>query len=346
MAEEFNEIPDFLQDLIEDTSRKPRGGNRSSVQIINMKNKKNWGKVFIVPIDGSNPGEGAIKQLNRVAHVEKWVEGTKQDGTPYGFVKRIFFFLDPKYYGDLTEEQLKQLDRIKSKFNEVYNKKTPGVQIHQITLIQGFILKHTKYKTDEMINQHIPAICLFESKNFEKAFTQTLTDQASLLKNYTWLHAMCNREFKRKRYFEINFYLDQEKGAGFQVTTKLGKFDEDAVQLTNGNPECLDLTEKGEGFFAEFKDPIKTFIDVPQDGNRFNQDQINEIEVILNNLIKGETTTEKRETPVQGEPTVPDSNQTFVEQPETEPIPTSVEASDADAQHAAEVLKKDEDTPF
>lgn len=344
---EFNEIPDFLQDLIEDTSKKPRG-EKPEVQVLNMKSKKNWGRLFIVPINGANPGEGAIKQLNRVAHVEKWVEGKKQDGTDYGFVRRIFFFLDPKYYGELTDDQLKQLDRIKSKFNEVYNRKTPGVQIHQVTLIQGYILSHTEYKTQKLLHDHIPAICIFESKNFEKAFTKTLTDQATLLKSYKWLNDMCNREAKRKRYLDIDFFLDPEVGAGFQATTKLGKFDEDAVALTNGNPECLDLSDKGEEFFGKFMDPIKTFISVNQEGPRFDQDQINEIEVILNNLIKGETFTETRTAPVQGDPTKPNSNSNFVEQSETEPIPTSVEAEDKAAEQAASAVEKaeNEDTPF
>lgn len=326
MTEDFNEIPSFLKDLEDATSKKGGGNFTQDLKVIVMKSPKNWGKAIIVPIDGPNKSESAIKQLNRVAHVEKWVEGTKKDGTPYGFVQRVYFFLDPKYYGDLNGEQLAQLERIKSKFNQVNSSGHQGVGIHQLTLVQGLALSHIdKSSPSKEIYNRIPALYVFESKNFEKTFRKTLTDMADKLKSYSWLYEMCNREPMRKRYIQAELYLNKDEGAGFQAATSLGKFDEDATNLTGGSIG-LDLSKIDGGFdefIKKFKDPIKTWLQLPEDSPRFNQDYINEIEVILNNDIKGETTVDKRE-PAKGEPTVPDSNAGFVEQPETQQIPTSV----------------------
>lgn len=328
MAEIFEEIPSFLRDL-EDATKKKGGSNFSKdLKVINMRSNKNWGKAIIVPIDGPNKSESAIKQLNRVAHVEKWVEGIKQDGTPYGFVQRLYFFLDPKYYGDLAEEQLAQLERIRSKFNQVNSSGHPGVGLHQLTLIQGLALSHKDKSTPvKEIYQNIPALYIFESKNFEKSFRKTLTDMSDKLKGYSWLYEMCNREPLRKRYIQAEFYLNKDEGAGFQVTSSLGKFDEDATDLTGGTIG-LDLSKVEGGFdefIKKFGDPVKTWLQLPQDGPRFDESYINEIEVILNNNIKGESTVDKRELK-QGEPSVPDSNAGFVEQSETQSIPTAVEA--------------------
>lgn len=344
---DFNGIPDFLQDLEDSTSKRKFSKVTSELKVINMRSNKNWGKIFIVPIDGDSKGEGAIKQLNRVARVEKWVSGTKQDGSEYGFVQKLFFFLDPKYYGDLTEAQATQLDRMKSKFNQVNNGENKGVGIHQFTLIQGLVVQHKDRSTpvSKIVNDNVPALVMFESRNFEKSFRKTITDMADKLKGYNWLTEMCNRATERKRYLEIDFYLDQKEGAGFQVTTKLGKFDEDAMDLTGGTIG-LDLSQREEGFFDKFKDPIKAWLSIDQSKPRFNEDYMNEIEVILNNLIKGESTVETRKPSSNNEVTVPDSNSGFVAQDENEPIPTNLGESPIEQQTPVHNDEGNGDLPF
>lgn len=343
MAE--NEIPDFLADLADATSKKGRGQISKDLKVLNMKSQKNWGKVIIVPIEGEGKGEGAIKQLNRVARVEKWVSGTKQDGTEYGFVQKLYFFLDPKYYGDLTEEQSAQLERIKSKFNTVNSSGSQSVGVHQLTLIQGLVVKHTDKSTPvKTLEESVPCLCIYESKNFEKAFRKTITDMADVLGSYAWLNEMCNRSPLRKRYLSIDFYLNKEEGAGFQATTSLGKFDEDAIQLTGGTIG-LDLSKKEEGFFDKFKDPIKYWLGIPQDKPRFNDDYMNDIEVILNNLLRGENTVETR-TQSQGVPEVPNSNAGFQEQSEVPPIPTDIKSDEEKEVEKKVEESKEGDLPF
>lgn len=337
-----NVIPDFLQDLEDATTRKGRQQGSTELKVINMRSKANWGKAIIVPIDGANEPEGAIKQLNRVAHVEKWISGTTKEGKEYGFAKKMYFFLDPKYYGDLNDAQMAQFERVKSKFNTVTQNGIQGVGIHQMTLIQGLAVRHTDRSTPnaKVIYEGIPALYIYESKNFEKAFRKTLNDMYDTMGSYNWLIEMCNREPIRKRYFSIDFYLEQSEGAGFQVTTGLGKFDEDVAKLYGNKPDGLDLSIKEEGFLDKFQDPIKYWLEIPQDGPRFNEEYINEFEAILNKLLKGETYTEVRVAKKE-EPTVPDSNSNFKEQPETAEIPTEVKS-----EAPVEKPKQDDYLPF
>lgn len=322
-----DEMPDFLRDLADAAaSSKQRNYSNDDLKVISTKSSKNWGKVIIVPIDGEGKGEGAIKQLNQVSRVEKWVEGTKKDGTPYGFARRLFFFNDPKYYGSLTEAQERQLDRIKSKFNQVPEDKRGGIGRHQFTLIQGFVLKYTDKSTPvKTIYEKIPALLIYESKNFEKAFRNKITDMSETLGGYGWLSEMTSRDQHRKRYFSIELYLNKDEGAGFQVSVNCGKFDEDAIKLTGGKIG-LDLSEMGEGIIDKFKDPIKTWLGIPQDGSRWNQDYMDDIEAVLNALIKGEYATETRtQSQPSAQPQVPNSNENFVSDPV---IPTEVKTEE------------------
>lgn len=336
-----NNIPDFLQDLAESAqSGKSRNYQNDDLKVINTKNAKNWGKVIIIPIDGGNPGEGSIKQLNRVSRVEKWIEGVKKDGTTYGFAKRLFFFNDPKYYGELTETQQHQLDRIKSKFNQVPEDKRGGIGNHQFTLIQGFILQFTdKSNPVKTIAEKVPGLLIYESKNFEKAFRKKINEMTDTLGGYQWLNEMCNRDTKRKRYFSIELYLNKDEGAGFQVSVNCGKFDEDAVKLTGGKIG-LDLDDMGENLIDKFHDPIKTWLQIPQDGNRWNQDYMDDIEAVLNALIKGEYATETRTQTQTGEVSRPNSNENFVVPDNS--IPTEV----FETEPKERKVDNDDDLPF
>lgn len=325
MAEEL-EIPDFLKDLQEATKPKFKAKAEQTLQVINMKSASNWGNAVIVPINGANPGESAIKQLNRVGCVHKLIEGIKKDGTPYSFTQRMYFFLDPKYYGELTADQEKQLDRIKSKFNQVPEEQKANIGIHQMTLIQGLCLKHeNRDKPAKTIYEKIPALYIFESKNFEKAFNTKINEMTDTLGSYAWLKELTGRDQLRRRYLRIGFYLDRESGTGYQVSVSCAKFDEDAIKLTGGTIG-LDLSSIDEKFVENFGNPIKVFLGFSQESPIWNDEYMNEIEVILNNLIRGEVTVENRSANrPQGNPIVPNSNSNFVEQSEEPEIPTSVD---------------------
>lgn len=338
-------IPDFLQDLADATSKSNKRVPKE-LTVLNMRSPKNQGTTLIVPISGEGKGEGAIKQLNRVAHVEKWVSGKKQDGSEYGFVQKLYFFLDPKYYGELTEAQMQQLDRIKSMFNTANNGQNKGLGVHQFTIIQGLDLQHKDRSkpNPKMVYESIPALWVFESKNFEKSFQGAITNMADTMGDYEWLNEMCNRDIKRKRYFNVEFYRPDE-GGGYTANIRMGKFDEDVAKtLTNGKVG-LDLSDKGEDFMDKFKDPIKTFLGVSQDEPRFNEEYMNEIQAILTRLIKGEPTIDTREAKKpQGEPSKPDSNAGFKTQDENAPLPTNIgEAANGEA--PVETAKSDE-MPF
>lgn len=319
------EIPDFLADLAKATA--PRQSHRKSteseIKVLNMKSKNNWGKADLVPVNGPDKADTAFKQLNRVARVEKWVSGTKKDGTEYGFVQRLHFFLDPKYYGELTDEQAKQLDRIKSKFNQV-NGNSQSVSIHHLTLIQGILLSLTnKENPPKVIYETIPALCIYESKNFEKAVNAEFNNLTDNMGSYAWAQQLCSRDEIRKRFFSIDFYLNQTEGAGFQASVKVNKFDEDTAKKAFGKTDGLHMSDCGDNIVEKFKNPIKTYLGIPQDGPIFNEEYMNDIEVVLNQLIKGETPVETRQQP-KGEPEKPNSNEGFKAQDENAEIPTSV----------------------
>jgi hypothetical protein len=202
---------------------------------------------------------------------------------------------------------------------------------------------------------------MFESKNFEKSFQEANTDLASSLESYSWLYKMCDRTPLKKRYYEIKFYLDKEVGAGFQTKVTIGKFDEDTMKRFNHTSEGYDLSKKGEDFFNKFKNPIKTYLELPQDGPIFDPNYINEIEAILNKIIKGEDTSEVVNESEQGEPEKPNSNENFVAkkdnegseekkeeyvpQDENEEVPTEINIPETPKEPEPE-KKDDDDLPF
>lgn len=318
-------IPDFLQDLEKATSKKSNfTRSASKLQKINFRSPKNQGRAIIVPIGGKNPDESPIKQLNQVARVERWVSGKRQDGSEYGFTERLYFFLDPKYYGTLTPDQEDQLNRMKGKFNTLSNSGHQSISTRQLTLIQGLALKHTDRSNPvKTIYEHVPAIYEIESKNFEKNFRSSIVSMVDTLGGYGWLQELANREVKRKRYLDIEFYRPEEGGA-YNAQIKFGKFDEDVAKTLTEGKIGLDLSGKGQEFLDLFEDPIKTWLNLPQDQPRWNDDYMNMIEGILNNYLGAETPSNKAEVKKE-EPTVPDSNSGFLAQPETPVVPPVAE---------------------
>lgn len=316
----MNDVPDFIQDLESATQRK--GGRVSDMKVMNMKSWENHGTMYIVPFNGPNKSDSAIKQLNNVAVVEKWVSGTKKDGTPFGFVDRHYLFLDPKYYGELTQAQMERFEKLKSKFRAI-PKEFQGAYTTTLTLIQAHVVKHTSYKDkNKILLQDSPALYVFQSKNFEKEFKGKVNSMVDTLGNYVWLSELQNNELQRKRYMEITFFLDKEVGAGYQASIAFKKFDEDAVKLTGGKIG-LDLSGK-ENYQEKFGNPIKRFLSIPENGDIFNEEYLDDIESTINKILKGEDTsvTVKYEETPAGQVSAPNSNAGFKAQ--SEELPTSI----------------------
>lgn len=338
------QIPDFLRDLEEANQRTNRSfSNESELVQVNMKNGANWGKVIIIPVSGENSEDGAIKQLNRVARIGEKVSGTKKDGTPYEFWRPRYVFLDPKYYGDLTDDQLKQLDRIKSKFNTAKEMGRDNISQHQLTIIQGLCVKHTDRSNPvKTLRENTPVILIFESKNFEKTFRNKINSVSDTLGSYAWINEMTGRDLVRKRFFTIDFYLNKEEGAGFQVSVDANKFDEDTVKMTGGKLG-FHLEDVDPNLLDKFKNPIKAWMRLPQDGGIWNQNYIDETEAILNGIIKGDDQQSSQEKPTT-EPTTIDSNSGFVAQAEVPEIPTGINVEVQGATTSEN--DEDDDLPF
>lgn len=341
MSEMINDIPDFIQDLESATQRK--GGRVSDMKVMNMKSWENHGTMYLVPFNGPTKADNAIKQLNNVAVVEKWVSGVKKDGTPFGFVDKHYFFLDPKYYGELTKEQQDRHEKIKSKFRSI-PKEFQGAYTTTLTLIQSHVVKHISYKDkNKVLLEDSPALYIFQSKNFEKEFKGKVNSMVDTLGSYVWLSELQNNELIRKRYMEITFFLDKAEGAGYQASISFKKFDEDAVKLTGGKIG-LDLSGK-ENYQEKFGNPIKRFLNIPENGSIFNEDYLDDIESTINKILRGEDTSvvvKPEDTPA-GQVSAPNSNSNFQTQSEELPMNIGAPADNADPIPQAEV---NNDLPF
>lgn len=330
-------MPDFLKDL-QDATKKNSPVN-SDVTVVNMRSGKNQGKLTVIPV-GEADGQHAIYQLNQVAAVAEWISGTKKDGTPYGFSRRNYFFLDPKYYSDkgstLTQEQMVTLDRIKSKFSTCLNQESTrwAVGVHQMTLIQGIIWNHTDRSTPaKSLYAKVPAVIQLESKNFEKAFNKAIMDMSATLGGYSWLNSMSNRDANRKRYFDIEFYRNEAEGIGYQASVLIKKFDEDAVRTTGCTPDGLKLEDEiVKSTIDKLGNPVKTFLGLPQDGGIWNDEYMAKIEKLLDSAI---ISANKVEPGVEAqEPVKPNSNEGFKVQSEEAPVPTEVNPAPTEAPEA------------
>ena len=270
------EMPEFLQELAEGAASS--GNFTKDVVTINMVNFTNHGNIMIIPFNGKN-GETPIRQLNRVGEIDKIVTGTTKEGVPYSRTVRLKLFLNPKYYGDLSPEDMKEYEVIKSKFNMLLQKGWKGARTKDYTLIQGFCIEHTD-KTDKVLHKECACFVIISSKNFTKAFNSSIEGQTKLIGDPSWIRSLCNSELERKRFINIKLIFNQGEGGGYTADVKLGKFDEDMYRYTN-KKDFYDLTKYKE-FLEQLGNPINKFCDIPVDVPTFDRKYIDELHGHIN----------------------------------------------------------------
>lgn len=307
------EIPSFLKDL-QTSVNKSQGQNGTSefkcpIEIVNMRSFANHGTIYIAPIKGNNGDSVTI--IPRTGWVKKRICGTKKDGTPFDFEKKLKVCLTDRLYGELTDEQKAQLDRINSKIITLKSAKCKNVGINECTLIQGMVLKHTlKAKNDEIKFCHVPALYSFESQNFTTTFNQAIKEVSDLQGSTAWVLPATDSTLIKKRILQITYFLVKD-ATNYTVSIKFPKIDEDYKGLCGSETEYDVVAMSGEDkILDKLPNPIKAFYGVNNDDSLWVQDNMDEVEGALNEILnyRGEVAPQ---VSVQSTPIKPNSNESW-----------------------------------